>query len=135
MNQLSIFDQPEPARPPRRLTRSDAKQGRKLAEQGAERAADGAEADNEGWKRQALDFFIAYGRKQGRGAEFATEDVRHASVGTVPVPKNARAWGHVALKAKAQDFIEWARFEPSKDPKSHRCPGNVWRWIEVKQDA
>lgn len=135
MNQQLAFDMETPAAvilsPPviklKRLARSDAQAGRAMGHQGAELAAAAADSQHEGWKVAALSFFLDYGR--AHGGEFMTEDVRHASKGHVPQPKNPRSWGHVALAAKKAGQIEFARFDTSNDPKSHGAPSNVWRWI------
>lgn len=78
-------------------------------------------------------FFIDYGRKAGQGARISIEDVRHASAGIVPVPRNARAWGHIALQAKKRGIVTWGGFEPTKDPKSHGCPRSAWVWVGVPE--
>ena len=98
-----------------------------LAEQGADRAADKADRDNEGWKVAALSFFLKFGREHG--GEFQTEDVRAAAVGHVATPFEARAWGHVAMKAKRLKQIEFVRPGIAKDPTRHGGFASVWRWI------
>ena len=130
--QLSFFDEPvrkqrPTGRPP--TAPREPHTGRYLAEKGADLALAKAETDDPGWATAALSFFLDYARKTPPGSLFATEDVRHASGGKVPVPKNARAWGNIAKDARKLKQIEWADFGRSKDPKSHGCPGNLWRFI------
>lgn len=133
MNQSSLFPAAVELPPirlklrPRRMPAAGAIVGREIGHQSAEAAAAAAESQHKGWKVAALSAFLKYGREHG--GEFATEDVRQASAGTLAAPKNPRCWGHVALAAKKLGAIEWARFDVSKDPKSHCAPSNVWRWI------
>lgn len=124
---------PEPAHIPdpviraRRLTKADATEGRTKGHAGASRAAERADKEVAEWQKRAYEFFLEYGRKNG--GEFSTEDVRHAAKGVIPEPSNPRCWGAVPIKAKRDGFIKFSRFTPSKDPKSHGCPGSAWLWV------
>lgn len=111
---------------PRVLTRDDLSAGRALADDGLRRAVAHTEAEHSRWSDLALAAFLAYGARHG--GVFSTEDVRHANP-QLPKPASATAWGAIPRRARALGKIEFGGYAPSKDPRSHGSPGNLWRWI------
>lgn len=111
---------------PRELTREDLTQGRARADEGVARAVRHTEDKQPKWGDLALDAFIAYGDQHG--GTFSTEDVRHATP-DLPKPVSPTAWGQVPRRAIKLGRIVFGGYAPSKDPKSHGAPGNLWRWL------
>ena len=71
----------------------------------------------------ALDYLLEYVNTHN---EFMAEDVRNASVGTVPEPKNRRSWGGVFVRASNMGIIKRKSFGIVKNVKAHKTPATLW---------
>lgn len=75
--------------------------------------------------REKADRFIA--EYASKGIAFITEDVRIASIGIVPEPKETRAWGGAIVRAVKNGVIKWTgEYREMKSSHSHSCPKKVW---------
>lgn len=100
-------------------------EARRLRDEGIRQAAEHA-GDDWGTRAYALLLqFIA----QLPGDLFMTEDARFWSAGKLEAPPDARAWGHVTLRAVKARVIAKHGYAPQKDPRQHMSPGNVWSVI------
>lgn len=125
--------------PPRTYTRAGDSivppTGAELARAGAARAAEHANrvygAPGRLWTDRAYFLFAAYARGH---AEFTTEHVRdYATSLGFAAPPDGRAWGSIALKARARKIIEkTGRYVPARDPRVHGNPVCVWRSLVVR---
>ena len=82
--------------------------------------------DNAGddFQEKAQAFIIQYA---ALGTKFITEDVRLASIGIVPEPKEKRAWGGAIVRAVKNNIIKWTgEYMEMKSKHSHGCPKKVW---------
>ncbi len=109
------------------MIQPDLFEARRLRDLGIERSADHAEREHEGWKKLALERFIAYAKTH---EEFITEDVRAANA-DIPEPPDRRAWGHIARAALKAGHIVKAGYREAKDPKVHCSINTLWRSLAV----
>lgn len=75
------------------------------------------------WSDLALDYLLEYVNTHN---EFMAEDVRNASLGTVPVPRNTRSWGGVFVRAANMGIIKRKSFGIVKNVKAHKTPATLW---------
>lgn len=93
---------------------------------GIAKSVNNANRKNEYWSLQAYYFLLQYIRTHN---EFMAEEVRAASVGSVPQPPNNRAWGSVFVRAKRSGKIKWKDYKPVTNPKAHCTPATLWEVI------
>ena len=86
----------------------------------AEVAADNA---GEAWKAEA---YAAFRKHAIKNLIFTTEDVRKANE-DMPHPRDTRAWGHIALRAKRDNIIEFCTLMHSTSKSTHGRLITKWR--------
>lgn len=101
----------------------DLFKGIELRDNGMEQASNHADSVHDKWTDIAFNFICSYIKKSG---PFMVEEVRAASVGTVPEPPSARAWGSVIVRASRAGIIRHVGFNKVSNPKAHRTPASVW---------
>lgn len=102
--------------------------GRELAERGMNKALVHADEVNDNWSGKALEFLIAYAGYTKE--EFMCEDVRLASIHTLPEPPHKRAWGGIFRKASNMGIIKCVGIKKVNNPKAHNA--NAACWVSVK---
>ena len=82
-------------------------------------------ADNAGeaWKAEA---YAAFRKHAIKNLIFTTEDVRKANE-DMPHPPDTRAWGHIALRAKRDNIIEFFTLMHSTSKSTHGRLITKWR--------
>lgn len=98
--------------------------GKELRDLGIQQSIDNANTKIENWSEIAYNFLLDYVKNH---PEFMIEDLRNASIGSVPVPPSNRAWGGVAVKAVKAGIIERKDFRNVKNPKAHYTPATLWK--------
>lgn len=109
MKQLDIFKPPT---------------GKELRDDGIRRALQRADDTHGEWKERAYDFLLEY--LKGLEGEFMAEEVRVASLETIPAPPSNRAWGGIILKAARAGLIRQVGFRSVKNPRAHCAIVGVW---------
>lgn len=99
-------------------------EGERLRDKGITQAVTHADYQNEKWSENAYTFLLRYIRNN---KEFMTEDARNASLGIIPEPPSARAWGGIIVKAAKNGLIERIGYRNVKNSKAHCTPAAVWR--------
>lgn len=95
-----------------------------------QRAVEKADKDCPEWSEQAYTFLKEYAEIN---AEFMVEDVRAASHGIVPEPKNKKAWGGVIRRAAFEGIVYKGGIRNVKNIKAHLTPAHYWKSAIVKQ--
>lgn len=90
---------------------------------GIKNAEDNANRKHRGWSDLAYGFLLGYAQTH---SEFMIEDIRVASIGSVPIPPSNRAWGSVAVRAAKDGFITRKAFKSVSNVKAHRTPATLW---------
>lgn len=85
------------------------------------------ETDFEQWSAMAYAFLLNYIKSHDT---FTIENVRLASEGIIPVPKELRSWGAIALVAKRSGLIERTDYEESNNTKAHNALVSFWKVIK-----
>ncbi|GAG02490.1 unnamed protein product, partial [marine sediment metagenome] len=88
-------------------------EGQRLRDKGIAQSLEKADRQIDKWSSKAYGFLLEY-TKTNR--EFMAEDVRNASIGFIPQPKNGRAWGGVFVMAKKNGIIISKGFSSVKNP-------------------
>lgn len=101
----------------------DFEAARTLRDQKIQQAVDHADAVHPHWGDEAYAFLEGYARNNDT---FTIEDVRLASVGIVPEPPHARAWGGVAMRASRSKLLQPVGFAQSKRNDGHCMNLRVW---------
>ena len=84
-------------------------------------------ATTDQWKAEAMDFLKSFATN---GKEFITEDVRIASEGKIPQPKEQRCWGQLMRNAAKAGIIQnTGRFGLMKNKQSHSGIKTLWRGL------
>lgn len=97
--------------------------GTAARDNGINTAEDNANRSVRGWSDLAYAFLLGYAQKH---KEFMIEDIRAASIGTVPTPPSNRAWGAIAVRASKDGFISRKGFKSVSNVKAHRTPATLW---------
>jgi hypothetical protein len=100
--------------------------GTVLMKLGIKKAVDHANVEVKGWSDQAYNYLLEYSKKH---KEFMVEDLREASIGTVPKPPNTRAWGGVIVRASKAGVVKRKGFQNVKNAKAHCTPATLWEVI------
>lgn len=106
--QMSIFD----------AIRDRRDLGIARAQQKAEREC------GDDWTRKTAEYLRDYARRTS-GQPFMLEDARKASIGHVPVPTNAKAWGPAAQRAAREKWIRKVGYASARS--SNLSPKVLWR--------
>lgn len=77
--------------------------GRERGRVGMRRSAERADRDCSGWVHSALDALKTW--VAGQDGVFTIEQVRAGIEGTIPAPKELRAWGQVTQMARRRGLI------------------------------
>lgn len=101
----------------------DTKKSRELRDIGIRQSFEHAEQEFENWGNMAYNFLLDYAEDNN---QFMAEDVRVASLGTVPTPPSNRAWGAVFVLAKRNNLIKRIGYSEVKNPKAHKTPATLW---------
>jgi hypothetical protein len=96
---------------------------RALRDAKIEQAAQHADDVLPDWSGRAYAFLQEFARQN---ANFTIEDVRLASIGTLPAPPHARAWGGVAQRASRSKLLVPEGFAQSKRDDGHCMNLRVW---------
>lgn len=110
-SQLNLFNIPIPS-------------GETLRDKGIEKSIYTANKIYDQWSNQAFDFLLRYIQTV---KEFMTEDMRLASIGTVPAPPSLRAWGGIIMRAAKAGLIKKTGFKTVKNKKAHCANAGVWK--------
>lgn len=102
----------------------DREAGKRYAESGAKKAIDHAQLTDLTWAEQALKFLLQYIK---HGNEFMVEELRTASIGTVPEPPSKRAWGGIIAKAARLGWVVAVGYRQVSNVKAHATPARVWK--------
>lgn len=92
--------------------------------EGMEASEDHANQVIENWSELAMTFLIKYAKIN---KSFLAEDVRNASIETVPTPPSNRAWGGVMVRAKNNGIISTDGYRRTKNPLAHSTPATFWK--------
>jgi len=102
--------------------------GRFKRDKGINQAVNHADTEIPVWSDQAYDYLKEFDKDNDN---FMTEQVRMASVGTVPEPPSNRAWGGVMLRGKRAGIIFNNGFRATSNPKAHCTPATVWTNVDL----
>jgi len=107
--------------------------GRTLRNEGIRKSAAHSDQELEGWQDAAYALLKRY-CALSFGNTFQGESVRHWAHNAqgLEEPPDPRAWGAVMRRGVTSGIIEKAGFAVRNDPKSHRCPSNLWRATRVR---
>ncbi len=105
----------------------DERQARELKNIGIDRAVKKADNDSPGWSDRAYKFFVEKFLLNHNGP-FMAEDFRaYCAAVDFDLPANARAFGGVFVRAKANGVIIRVGFKNTKNKKAHLTPATLWR--------
>jgi len=90
---------------------------------GIQKALDHANEVEPSWSEIAYSFLVKYAKSHRL---FMIEEVREASVGEVPSPPSARAWGGIVRSAAKSGLIRRGGYKSVSNPKAHCTPATVW---------
>lgn len=93
------------------------------ADKGIERSINNANKKIDGWADIAFGFLENYIKQH---SEFMTEQMRNASIGTVPEPPSNRSWGGVIRRAAKEGKIFRKGFQNTTNENSHGTPATLW---------
>lgn len=95
-------------------------------DEGMEQAEDAAISRVRDWPERALEYLKDYPM-----LEFMAEDVRvWATERGLEEPPSNRAWGSVIATARKLGIIEHIGYSATSNPKAHRTPASVWRFVK-----
>lgn len=97
--------------------------GTAARDNGIKQAEENANRKNKGWTDLAYGFLLGYAQSHD---EFMIEEIRAASIGSVPEPPSNRAWGTIAVRAAKDGFITRKGFKSVSNVKAHRTPATLW---------
>lgn len=101
-------------------------QGQYYRDRGIEQAIVHADSCAPCWSEDAYRFLMDYIR---HCHEFMAEDVRAASIGTIPEPPSDRAWGGIIIRAVKCGKIRRKGFRNVKNIKAHCTSATLWEVV------
>ena len=104
----------------------NSEKGKRLRDLGIEQSLATAESTHDSWADKAYNYLLDY---MLDNKEFMTEDVRIASMSSIPIPTNTRAWGGIVVRARRNNLIQRKGYSAVKNPKAHRTPATLWEVI------
>lgn len=104
--------------------------GQELALEGMTRAVEHADREIENWSDRAMQYLRIFAQMERR---FMSEQVRAwAEEKGLESPPDPRAWGAVMRRAVIERLVRADGYEPSKNPKAHHRPTQVWASLTHK---
>lgn len=102
------------------------KEAERVTKEGIQKALNNADNHIEGWSNLAFSYLKEYIDSH---EEFMVEDVRVASMVSIPVPPNTRAWGGIIIRARNEGLVKQIGYCCVKNEKAHMTPASIWRKI------